>query len=344
MSKLIHISEFFAIRNNFPLIDVRSPAEYEQGHIPGAISIPLFNNEERAKVGTLYKNSGQKDAILAGVDIAGRKMRKLAELALKIAPDKQVIVHCWRGGMRSASMAWLFETCGIQCYIISGGYKVYRNFIRGYFGMPFRLIVIGGMTGSGKSAILDKIENLSFQVLKLEKIAHHKGSAFGNLGEHPQSTNEQFENNLFEALLNFDIDKPVFVEDESRNIGRNIIPPVFFDRISISPLIVVEMDKGLRISRLVKEYGLFSTNELRSCIEKISKRLGGLNTQSAITFLEMGQIEEAAGISLGYYDKAYKNGLARKTNSKVIKVELINADEEINAYKIIEVLKYNDLI
>ncbi len=344
MSKLIGINEFLILRKEIPLIDVRSPGEYEQGHIPGAINIPLFSNEERAIVGTLYKKSGQKDAILTGLDIAGRKMRSLAEKALKTARNKQLIIHCWRGGMRSSSMAWLFEACGIQCHVLTGGYKTYRNYAREYFNLDYKLLVIGGMTGSGKTAILDEIEKHSQQVLKLEAIANHKGSAFGNLGESPQDTNEQFENNLFEALFLLKKEKPIFLEDESRNIGYNIIPPEFFKTMTLSPLIVIEMDKDLRVGRLVEDYGKYTKEELSACIEKISKRLGGLNTKLAIDFLEEGKTAEAADLSLYYYDKAYTNGLLRKINSEIIKVPVKSPDALINAIKILEILQTKNLI
>ena len=344
MSNLININEFLKLNTEIPSVDVRSPAEFEQGHIPGAVNIPLFDNKERAIIGTIYKNSGQKDAVLAGLDLVGKKIRKLAELALKTSKNKQLIVHCWRGGMRSASMAWLFETCGIQCYIVKGGYKLFRQYIRDYFKLPFKLLVIGGMTGSGKSAILEEISTHAYQILKLEEIAHHKGSVFGNLGENPQNTNEQFENELFTILYSHDIEKPIFVEDESRNIGMNTIPIEFFNTMSVSPQIIAVMEKELRISRLVKDYGGYPKQELKVCIEKISKKLGGLNTKSAIAFLEDGNLEQAVDISLYYYDKTYNFGLSRKNSSEIIMIQMESSDPKKNANKIIEILSGKNII
>lgn len=341
---MINIREFLTLKKEIPLIDVRSPSEFKQGHIPGAINIPLFNDDERATIGKLYKHSGQKEAILTGLDIAGKKIRVLAESAIKSAANKKLIVHCWRGGMRSSTMAWLFETCGIQCNVLTGGYKSYRNYIREFFCLPFNFLVLGGMTGSGKSAILDELEGMSFQVLKLEEISHHKGSVFGNLGESPQSTNEQFENDLFNVLSQFDIKEPIFVEDESRNIGQNIIPPELFYKMSNSRLIVIEMDKELRISRLVKDYGKFANQELIMCIEKISKRLGGRNTQSAISSIEDGRPEDAVSIILYYYDKTYHYGLSQKKNSEIIKIILSGTEAKINTVKILEVLRNKNII
>jgi len=344
MSKLIGINELFDLNKKIPLTDVRSPAEFENGHIPGAINIPLFDNEERAIVGTLYKNSGQKEAILTGLDIAGKKMRGLAEAGLKIAKNKKLIVHCWRGGMRSSSMAWLFETAGISCHVLSGGYKAYRSYIHEYFDLPFNLLIIGGMTGSGKSEILDELENLGYQVLKLEKVAHHKGSAFGNLGEQAQNSNEQFENDLFTTLQGFDKRQPIFVEDESFNIGRNIIPAGFFKSMSSGRLILIEMDKKLRLGRLVKEYGTFGKQELKDSVLKIAKRIGGANTQKATVSIDEGNLEEAADICLSYYDKAYNYGLSKKINSEIIRIHMESADAKTNVINILNVLKSMEII
>jgi len=344
MSTILSIEEFFELQKDIPVVDVRSPKEYTEGHIPGSINIPLFDNEERAIVGTLYKQTGRNAAILSGLDIVGAKLKNLAETALKIAPNKRLIIHCWRGGMRSSSMAWLFETCGISCYVLEGGYKTYRRYIHVYFAKPFNLIILGGMTGSGKSAMLAELSKLSFQVLKLEELAHHKGSAFGRLGEAEQNTNEQFENDLFTSLISLDISKNIFVEDESRNIGRNIIPLPFFETMSISPLLVAEMSKDLRILRLVNDYGGFDITYLKDSLLKISKRLGGLNTQTAISALDEGKPEIAASISLLYYDKTYNYGLTNKRNKLKYFLKLDSIDEVINTRVLLDLLKDKELL
>jgi tRNA 2-selenouridine synthase len=340
----INIDELLKFKDEIALIDVRSPAEYSQGHIPGGINIPLFDNDERAIVGTLYKKSGQREAVLSGLEIAGRKIRLLAEKGLKIAKNDKLIIHCWRGGMRSSSVAWLLETTGINCYIIKDGYKSYRKYVCKFFSFPFNLIVLGGLTGSGKSAILNEIEANSYQVLKLEELANHKGSAFGNIGEDPQNSTEQFENDLFTAINCFDLNKPIFVEDESRNIGKNIIPKDFFEKMSLSPLVIVNIDKKLRITRLVEEYSHFPKQKLEDSIEKISKRLGGHNTFLAIKALNDGQPEITAEISLNYYDKSYNFGLSQKRNKQVFTIRLESSDAKINAKIIIDFLKESRII
>ncbi len=271
-------------------------------------------------------------------------MRTLAEAGIRTAKNKKLILHCWRGGMRSSSMAWLFETAGINCHVLTGGYKAYRSYIHEYFDLPFNLLIIGGMTGSGKSEILDELENLGYQVLKLEKVAHHKGSAFGNLGEQAQNSNEQFENDLFTALQGFNIMQSIFVEDESFNIGRNIIPAGFFKSMSSGRLILIEMDKKLRLGRLVKEYGTFGKQELKDSVLKIAKRIGGANTQKATVSIDEGNLEEAADICLSYYDKAYNYGLSKKINSEIIRIHMESADAKTNVINILNVLKSMEII
>jgi tRNA 2-selenouridine synthase len=313
----IEIESFLRNSAEVQIIDVRSPAEFEHAHIPGAINIPLFDNEERAIVGTIYNSKGSREAILTGLEFAGKKIRFLAEQGLKASKNNELLLHCWRGGMRSASMAWLFEQAGINSYILKGGYKSYRRFVREYFSGKFNLCVLGGMTGSGKSEILNELEKLGYQVIHLEKIANHKGSAFGSLGQLPQNSNEQFENDLFTELYSRNSLLTIWIEDESLNIGRNIIPSEFFKTMKNSPLIVIKISRKLRVKRLVKDYGKFPIEDLCSSLNKISRRLGGLNTQKAILALEEGKPEQTAEIVLDYYDKTYNFSLKNKRGNKI---------------------------
>jgi tRNA 2-selenouridine synthase len=182
--------EFLLKANTTPVIDVRSPGEYDEGHITGAINIPMFTDDERAVVGTIYKKSGRLSAINRGLTIIGPKMAALTQEALKHAKDGELLVHCWRGGMRSESMAWLFGRVDIKCSILMGGYKVYRNHLLESLGDMPNVCVIEGHTGSGKTAILYELEKLGEQVIDLEGLANHRGSAFGNIGQAPQPTSQ----------------------------------------------------------------------------------------------------------------------------------------------------------
>ncbi len=329
--KYIEAGEFLDKAVKFPVIDVRSPSEFLQGHIPGAFNIALFDDEERKKVGTLYKNSGKESSVLLGLDIVGPKMSGFVKAASNIAVEKEVLLHCWRGGMRSSSMAWLFETAGFKVSVLDGGYKAYRRFIRQKLEENIKLVVLSGKTGSGKSDILAYIARAGEQVIDLEGIAHHKGSAFGAFGQESQPTTEQFENNLYLELSKFDLSRPVWVEDESRAIGLISIPDPFYKRIRQSFVVFLDIPKEIRVKRLVKEYALFNKELLEAAVLRITKRLGGSNTKIAIEAIKKNDFETAASILLSYYDKAYLKGLSIRDPGKVIKLELKEDNPKMNA-------------
>ncbi|MEE4197730.1 MAG: tRNA 2-selenouridine(34) synthase MnmH [Bacteroidales bacterium] len=314
MPEKLGVLDFYKFARHIPVIDVRSPGEYDTGHIPGAMNIPIFDNEERALVGTAYKQEGREPAVFKGLEIVGYKLRLFAEKARKIAHSNQLLVYCWRGGMRSASMAWLFETAGIKCYLLEGGYKAYRKFGKSQLSKGQKLIILGGYTGSGKTAILQELAIKGEQVLDLEHLANHKGSAFGALGEEKQPTNEQFENLLINEWLSFDLSRPIWIEDESHSIGSNWIPRELFDQMRKAPLIKFDLDKQSRVERLIKEYAGYNPKDLEHGILKISKRLGGQHTKEALEAIHAGNLKKAIEIVLLYYDKTYAFGMQKRTN------------------------------
>jgi len=334
--KKIDAPEFLKIAENTPVIDVRSPSEYIAGHIPGAVNIPLFNDYERAAVGTKYKQEGRIPAILEGLRLSGTAMSEKLELAVKEAKAGQLLVHCWRGGMRSESMAWLFSLGDIDTMVLEGGYKSYRHHLLESISENRKMIVLGGMTGSGKTHIIRFLEESGEQVIDLEGIAHHKGSAFGSLGQLPQPTTEQFANNLFTDWRKLNRDVRFWVEDESRNIGTVFIPDGFYLNMQNTPVIALKMEVKTRLPRLMKEYSVYPAETLKASILKISKRLGGDKTKEAIDAVEKGDIAKAIEISLCYYDKAYHYGLTRKNEKNIISVETDTDNVETNAMKILE--------
>ncbi|MEN8118266.1 MAG: tRNA 2-selenouridine(34) synthase MnmH [Bacteroidota bacterium] len=336
MPKVISIEELLPLTDTIPLIDVRSPAEYEQAHIPGAVSMPLFDNEERRQVGIRYKQGGKENAVLLGLDFVGPKMSGFVKQAKKIARKKQVMVHCWRGGMRSGSMAWLFKTAGLKVFVLEGGYKAYRKYIREQFSRPARMVILGGYTGSGKTDILKELKNQGEQFLDIEAIAHHKGSAFGPLGQEPQPTNEQFENNLADAWRKFDFNKTIWVEDESRQLGKCGIPEPLFKQMREARVIKILVPKNERVKRLVSEYGSFTKEQLIEQLEKISRRLGGQVTKEAIKALNAGDLNKVADLSLVYYDKAYDFGASKRNQEKVIILNFEKDEPLANALKVKE--------
>lgn len=342
MAIKINIQDFTEKTKTTPVIDVRSPKEFETGHIPGAFNIPIFSNKERAIVGTAYKKEGREPAIFKGLEIVGTKLRNFAEQARVIAAqNNELLIYCWRGGMRSASMAWLFETIGIQCYILDGGYQSFRRYGKTLLTQAEKLIVLGGLTGSGKTDILIKIKEKGGQIIDLEQLAHHKGSAFGSLGQKTQPTNEQFENSLIWEWLQLDLSKPIWIEDESHSIGSNWIPLELFEKMRKAPVVKIELDKQVRIDRLVKEYALFETKHLENCILKISQRLGGQNAKQAIESLKNGEFSEVAEITLRYYDKTYEFGLEKRKHQKIYPIRLGKDAIEKNTEILIEFARKN---
>ncbi len=341
MSQKVSAEEFYQLSKNISIVDVRSPKEFETGHIPGAYNIPIFTDKEREIVGTKYKKSGKEIAVLTGLEIVGSKLRYFAETSRKLAKKNKLLVHCWRGGMRSASMAWLFETVGIETIILEGGYKAFRSYGKSKLAESEKIIVVGGLTGSGKTETLLKIKEQGEQVIDLEGLAHHKGSVFGALGQESQPKNEQFENNLIYEWLHLDNTKAIWLEDESHSIGSNWIPEELFTVMRKTAVVKMELPKSERIKRLVNEYAGFDAKCLEECILKISKRLGGQNVKSALESLQNGQLDVVADLTLTYYDKSYNFGLDQRTNNMVYPVALESDDPERNAEILIEFAKKN---
>ena len=321
------------------MIDVRSPAEFEKGHIPGAINLPLFENEERAKVGILYKQSGKLNAILKGLDIVGRKQTEIAKNAIKISKNNKLNIHCWRGGMRSESVAWLLSLIGLDCAVLEGGYRAYRRYIKNEFSKSWKFIIIGGMTGSGKTDLIENLAKKNKQVIDLERLANHKGSAFGGIGKGNQPGTEQFENNLYEEFLGFEINQEIWIEDESKSVGRVNIPDEIFLNMRKSPVVEIKMNKEWRIQRLVKEYAGLDAEHLTAAILRIQKRLGGLNTKTCLKAIEDGDFEKAIELVLMYYDKAYQKGLAFRETKSILPFKIANKNFEVNAELLLEYYK-----
>ncbi len=332
----INVIKFLELSESLPVIDVRSPSEFSAGHIPGAINIPLFNDFERAAIGTRYKKEGRIPAILEGLKYSAPALSSKLEQALKIAKSGKLLVHCWRGGMRSEAMAWLFSLGDIKTEILDGGYKSYRHYITEYFSEKRNMIVLGGMTGSSKTHILRYLKKCGQQVVDLESVANHKGSAFGSLGQPPQPSSEQFANLLFVEWSLLKKDFPVWVEDESRNIGSVFMPERLYLNMQETRSIILMMDVKTRLPRLLEEYSTYPAGSLKDAILRISKRLGGDNTKEAINAVDAGDFAKAIEITLNYYDKAYLFGLKKKNSKNVIYVHTDSNDIETNALKILD--------
>jgi len=332
----LNISSFLLKSTQIPVLDVRSPAEFQQGHMPEAISFPLFQNDERKIIGTLYKQKGRENAILKSIEMTGPRMHKFVSQAKKLTRKNQLLLYCWRGGMRSSSLAWIIGLTGIKTYTLQGGYKSYRSHVLQKFNDPINFIVLGGKTGSGKTEILRKLRDKGEQILDLEFIAHHKGSAFGSLGEEEQNSNEQFENDLCYHIEKLDPEKPTWIEDESRTIGTNTLPAGLFGHIRSARLVYLNTEKLFRIKRLVEDYASFNISELEAGIQKISQRLGGLNTKNAIEALKNKDFEKVIDTVLSYYDKTYNYGLEKRDPQTIHKISLNESNFDNITERIIE--------
>lgn len=338
--KRISITEFVSMMDQYPILDVRSPSEYAHAHMKNAHSLPLFSDDERKVVGTAYKQQGKQPAIKLGLKYFGVKMASMVsevEALLAASPDpnnKVVLVHCWRGGMRSAGVAWLLDLYGYTVYTLAGGYKAYRNWVLAQFTLEYPFKVIGGYTGSGKTETLHSLQVLNEPIIDLEGIAHHKGSAFGNLGQPVQPSQEQFENLLAQSLYKFSEGHSyIWIEDESRRIGLVNIPPQLFEQIRKSKLYFLDIPFSQRLQFILKGYGKFEKDKLMTAILRIKKRLGGLETKNAINFLIEDDVESSFNILLTYYDKLYLKGAYNRENAETLihKIEVPAVDPSENA-------------
>lgn len=323
-----NIETFMELATGHPVLDVRSPAEFQQGHIPGALSFPLFSDEERKIVGTAYKQQSREIAIKLGLQFFGPKMVAMVEEAERIvaehtkkkkkqtdeeSPRPKLLVHCWRGGMRSAGIAWLLDLYGFEVHTLQGGYKAYRNRVHQLFARPFPFRMIGGCTGSGKTLLIQHLMQQKQHAIDLEGLAAHRGSAFGNLGMPPQPTQEMFENLLGEKLAALlQLPEPpstVWLEDESQRIGNVNIPGALFQQMRNSPLYFLDIPFEERLQQIVKDYGTHPKEQMIATILRIRKRLGGLETKMAVQAMLDEDVTGCFRILLKYYDKYYLGSL-----------------------------------
>lgn len=335
----ISIETYFSQPELAPLIDVRSPGEYEKGHIAQAINIPLFSNEERAHVGTVYVQQSKEKAIELGYKYVTPKLEWFLKEAARVANGKPVVVHCWRGGMRSHSFAQHLSDNGFpNVLVVKGGYKAFRNHVLKTLEQPADLRILGGYTGSGKTHILKEIKKLGQQVVDLEELACHKGSAFGAIGQSEQPTVEQFENNLFDQWRKLDLQLPVWLEDESHNIGRAQIPMGLYQQMRDQKVLFLDISKEDRAAMLANDYAGFGNELLEHSISIIGKRLGGQNVKAALDHLGNNQYEQVALLLLQYYDKSYLRNTLKRGDGQVIFLQLFGTNAAENAKQIIQII------
>lgn len=343
-SKGLSIESFLQEAMGQVLVDVRSPGEYRQGHLPGAVNVPLFDDHERAEIGTLYKIKGKEEAVLRGIEIVSPKLADFIRAVKEKDPlDSKVYVYCYRGGMRSGSFCWLMETAGLKAKRLEGGYKSYRALAFSIFKERLSILLIGGPTGSGKTDVLKEIA-MQQQVADLEGLASHKGSAFGFIGEKAQPAQQQFENNLYEVLASFHKEQPIFMEDESFTIGNIRLPYDLWLQMKQAPIIKLEIPFDLRVKRLVKDYGQVSIETLRRPLLAIQTRLGPQHCKTALEHLEKGELDKVAEITLHYYDKAYEHSHLKRGYKNIFKLDSFTDDPATNAQLILNFAQAEGLL
>ena len=337
-SPALHIEDFIKQSHHELVIDVRAPIEFFKGHLPHAINIPLFEDSERAEIGTLYKQQGKDTAVSRGLEIVSPKMVSFVNDVKKLSKNKKVFVYCFRGGMRSNSFAWLMNTSGLDACILQGGYKAFRNYALDNFETKKNIVLLGGQTGSGKTDILKQLKINGQQIVDLEGLAHHKGSAFGAINEQKQRPQQVFENNLFYEFSQIDAVLPVIIEDESQNIGYNKIPQALWQQMKQAPIIKLSIPFELRVIKLVEDYTTADIQTLKDCVLKISQQLGTLNTKLCLQYLNEHNLADVARLSLQYYDKAYDYTYNKKTQ-QIINLSCDTLNPVTNAIKVLEIIK-----
>ncbi len=331
------IEDFLSHSRQELVVDVRAPVEFNKGHLPGAVNIPLFEDIERAEIGTLFKQQGKDTAVTRGLEIVSPKMVNFVNEVRQLSKNKNVFVYCFRGGMRSNSFAWLMNTSGLQARILKGGYKSYRNHVLNYFNKPQQLILLGGHTGSGKTDIIKQLAKNGVQTVDLERLANHKGSAFGAINEDKQPAQQNFEHNLYQAFAEQDPTRPVILEDESKSIGYNRIPHALWLQMKQATIIKLEIPFELRIENLVKDYATADIEALKSCVVKIAQQLGLLNTKLCLQYLDEGNLHDTARLTLQYYDKVYGYTYSQK-QQPIIPVVSDTMDVLANAQKVQQII------
>ncbi len=322
-----------------PLIDVRSPSEYYKGHLPNSINIPLFDNNERSIIGTIYKKEGRKKAVIEGLTFFERKMESLLDNlfksieSYKTIPNKNneffIRIYCSRGGMRSQSIAWLLEKYKFNPITLKGGYKIYRRWVLDSFSKKMNIVVIGGKTGTGKTRLLSLLDKYKYQTIDLEGFACHRGSTFGGLGMKEQPSNEKFENLIAEKLYSFKCSNNIFVEAESANIGKCKIPHEFFNQMKNSRRIEIIRSESNRLDELIDTYSVFKKEELQESVLRIKKRLGPQRTKIALESINNERWDLVCKSVLDYYDKCYEYEKVGKTNIKILDLTDKKYDESI---------------
>lgn len=344
MNHDLTVQEYIENKQKYIPIDVRSPGEYEENRIPEAISVPLFTNEERAEVGTIYKQIGKKEAKWRAMEIVSGKLPDmLGKIKQVIESGYQPIVYCWRGGMRSQSVTLFATMSGLDNVVrLSGGYRAYREYILESIPsmIPERAVVIDGMTGTGKTDILDNLKHRGYPVLDLEKYANHKGSVFGAVQGQTPHNQKMFDALLYEDLKAIEGSPYFFMEGESKRIGHAVQPIELYEKKNTGIHIRVNASLDKRVERIYEQYVVEDSVEFHNRVEialkKILKRVKPIDIQNELKlrFQEKNYKEIIRLLILYYYDPRYDNKMneVKKTELEVNCESVDDATDQIIAF------------
>lgn len=319
------------------IIDVRSPAEYAEDHIPGAINAPVLNDEQRAQIGTLYKQVSPFAAKKLGAALIARNVADhLENLFSEMPKHWKPLIYCWRGGQRSGAMAHILAQVGWSVGRLDGGYKTYRTQVLSDLdtlpdGLQFR--VLCGATGSGKSRLLHALHEKGAQVLDLEGLAQHRGSLLGNLPNEPQPAQKMFESRVWDALRRYDPQRPVFVEAESKKIGLLNMPDALLNKIRSSECLLIEAPIAARVQLLMEDYEHFLTDPAL-IIRRLTPLLPLHGRQVLDHWQQLAEQGEWATLVekllVDHYDPAYKrstsNNFIHLNEAKALHLDRLDKD------------------
>jgi tRNA 2-selenouridine synthase len=315
------------------IIDVRSPAEFAEDHVPGAVNLPVLDNEERAKVGTIYVQQSRFLARRVGAAIVARNISRHLETALADMPaDFKPLVYCWRGGQRSNAMATVLAQVGWRTIVLAGGYRTYRRWVqKRLYGeaLGLKLVLLDGGTGSGKTEILNRAARLGVQAIDLEALAKHRGSLFGAMAE-PQPAQKMFESFLLRLLDGMDRTLPVLVEAESSKVGNRTLPPALWQAMLEAPRIELSAPLPARAAYLVRAYPEIVADRelLHGVLSKLAVYPGRKRLEAWMELADAGQFHELVSeVVERHYDPSYARSSRRDERRKLATIEMASVED-----------------
>ncbi|MDW7650175.1 MAG: tRNA 2-selenouridine(34) synthase MnmH [Bacillota bacterium] len=329
MKSLLSVEQFLENRQQYYLVDVRSPGEFTKSSIPGAVNVPLFSDEERAEVGTAYWQEGADRAKLVGLSLVSSKLSKIVEDILEGAAGREIVLYCWRGGMRSRSVFSLLEALGYPVRQLVGGYKAFRRRVVAFFKdtkLDLPVYVLNGLTGVGKTLVIKKLLEKGAPALDLEGMANHRGSAFGAVGLGQSRSQKDFEALLFLAMYDLKNSPFLIVEGEGKRIGPVVLPDMLFAAMHHGHHILLEAGLDTRVERIVTEYHGSATNraELADAVYALQQKLGREQCEELAGLIRRGEYLPAAQkLCTDYYDLYYRDSRQKRTHYLAV----VNVDD-----------------